>query len=183
MNGRQCAPIPIPVFVSMSAFLAVADITITIAVIRLAVRRRPAYVHIETNGLYSCGTELLSLSLFVFVECWGWADARTSMTSGRRRGGGGGGSSLIDLRRRPKQRAPEATPRILPRFRLWPPAVGVREESAVAGRESEVPRADLCVNGIMSSRELAEETFKTNQYRCAGAPWRSHGKQGERNVR
>jgi hypothetical protein len=58
----------------MSVFLAVADITITITVVtegRLAVRRRPAYVHIETNGLHSSGTELLSLGLFVFVECWG----------------------------------------------------------------------------------------------------------------
>ena len=91
----------------------------------------------------------------------------------------------MDLRRRPKRRASEATPKILPRFRRWPPAVGVKEESAVAGRESEVARADLCANGIMSSsvRELAEKKFRANQYRCAGAPWRIHEKQGGRNVR
>jgi|SRR6266478_4160559 len=34
----------------------------------LAVRRGPAYVHIETNGLHGSGTELFSLGLFVFVE-------------------------------------------------------------------------------------------------------------------
>jgi hypothetical protein len=26
---------------------------------------------IKTNGLHSSGTELLSLGLFVFIECWG----------------------------------------------------------------------------------------------------------------
>jgi len=59
------------VFVSRSAFFLVG---ITITVITeglLAVRRRPAYVHIETNGLDGSGTELLSLGLFVFIECWG----------------------------------------------------------------------------------------------------------------
>ncbi|KAI0278236.1 hypothetical protein BGY98DRAFT_554940 [Russula aff. rugulosa BPL654] len=168
MNGRQCAPIP--VFVCMSVFfLAVADITITITVIegRLAVRRRPAYVHIETNGLHSSGTELFSLGLFIFIECWGVGRC-TDLDDIRKKEARrwGGGSSLIDLRRRPKRSASEATPRILPRFRRWPPAVGVKDESAVAGRESAVPRADLA-----------------NQYMCPGAPWRLHEKKGRRNVR
>ena len=90
----------------------------------------------------------------------------------------------MDLRRRPKRNASEATPRILPRLRRWPPAVGVKEESAVAGRESAAPREDLCVNGTMSSsvRELAEKTSRANQHRCAGALWRVHEKHGGRNV-
>jgi hypothetical protein len=124
-----------------------------------------------TAAARSCSRSASSSSSSVGV-C---ADARTSMTSGRRRrGGGGGGGSLIDLRRRPKRSASVATPKILPRLRRWPPAVGVKEESAVAGRESVVPRANLCLNGIVSSsaRELAEKTFRANQYRCAGAPWR-----------
>jgi hypothetical protein len=71
----------------------------------------------------------------------------------------------MDLRRRPKRSASEATPRILPRWRRRPPAVGFKEESAVDGRESGNPRADLFVNGIMSSsaRELAEKTYGANQ--------------------
>ena len=48
-----------------------------------------------------------------------------------------------------------------------------------------VPRADLCVNGIMSSsaRELAKKTSRADQYRCPDAPWRLHEKKGRRNVR
>jgi hypothetical protein len=72
-----------------------ADIDIAITVITegmLAVRRRPAYVHIETNGLDSSGTELLSLGLFVFIECWGVCrcadldDIRKEEARRRRRG-------------------------------------------------------------------------------------------------
>jgi len=37
----------------------------------LAVRRRPAYIHIKTNGLHGSGTELFSLGLSVFIECRG----------------------------------------------------------------------------------------------------------------
>jgi hypothetical protein len=84
------------VFVSVSFFFLAADIiTITITVVtegRLAVRRRPAYVHIETNGLHSSGTKLFSLGLFVFIECWGVCrcadldDIRKKETRWRRRG-------------------------------------------------------------------------------------------------
>ena len=52
----------------MSVFF-LANVVVTEGM--LAVRRRPAYVHIETNGLDSSSTELLSLGLFVFIECWG----------------------------------------------------------------------------------------------------------------
>jgi hypothetical protein len=85
---------------------------------------------------------------------------------------------------RSKRSASEATPRILPRFRRWPPGVGIKEESAVAGRESEVPRADLCANGIMSSsaRELVEKPFRANQYGCAGAPRRLYEKWREKRT-
>ncbi len=70
-----------------------ADITITVITEgMLAVRRRPAYVHIETNGLHSSGTELLSLGLFIFIECWGACrcadldDIRKEEARRRRRG-------------------------------------------------------------------------------------------------
>ena len=65
---------------------------------------------------------------------------------------------MIDLRRRPKRSASDATPRILPRFRRGLLAVGLEEESAVEGREGRVAREDLLVKGTMSSsaRELAE---------------------------
>lgn len=65
---------------------------------------------------------------------------------------------MIDLRRRPKRSASDATPRILLRFRRGLVAVEQEEESAVAGRESEAVREDLFVKGTMSSRarELAE---------------------------
>jgi hypothetical protein len=35
--------------------------------------RRPVNVHIESDGLHRCGTELLALGLFFFVKrgCWG----------------------------------------------------------------------------------------------------------------
>jgi hypothetical protein len=78
----------------MSVFFLAADIiTITItAEGRLAVRRRPAYVHIEANGLHSSGTKLLSLGLFVLIECWGVCrcadldDIRKKEARWRRRG-------------------------------------------------------------------------------------------------
>jgi hypothetical protein len=93
MNGRQCALIPVLVSMSAFFFLSVANIiTITITVIMLADRRRPAYIHIETNGLDSSGAELLSLGLFVFIEGWGVCrcadldDIRKEKARRRRRG-------------------------------------------------------------------------------------------------
>jgi hypothetical protein len=56
------------------SFNCVPSIDITTTVIAkgmLAVHRRPAYVHIEPNGLHSSGTELLSLGLFVFSSSVG----------------------------------------------------------------------------------------------------------------
>jgi hypothetical protein len=49
-----------------SVFLLVHITGITEGV--LSVRWRPAYIHIESNGLHSSGTELLSLGLFVFIK-------------------------------------------------------------------------------------------------------------------
>jgi len=64
---------------------------------------------------------------------------------------------LIDLRRRPKRSASDATPRILARFRRGLLVERLVEESAVAGREDGVCE-DLLVKGTISSsaRELAE---------------------------
>jgi hypothetical protein len=55
----------------------------------------------------------------------------------------------------------------------------VREESAVAGRESAVPRADLCDNGIMSSnaRELAERTLRAKSEARGGDYTKSRGEE------
>jgi hypothetical protein len=35
--------------------------------------RGPANIHIESDGLYSCGAKLLALGLFLVIEggCWG----------------------------------------------------------------------------------------------------------------
>ena len=65
---------------------------------------------------------------------------------------------MIDLRRRPKRSASDATPRILPLFLRGLLVVGLEAESAVAGRGSEARRVGLGVKGLMSSsaRELAE---------------------------
>jgi hypothetical protein len=89
---------------------------------------------------------------------------------------------LIDLRRRPKRRASDATPRMLPRFRRGLQAVGLEGESAVAGRESGTPRVDLVEKGTVSSsaRELSEiipEEVSTDGWR-SGRDYTRYGKRG-----